>query len=230
MTVIIQTPITVMSKCKHRVYDHIKDEELYNTEIFDLSHEYNNGGIFTVTLVPINQGHRLEQYALRFTVDYNTLNEIYKEPGKFITAAMTQYEPDIDDMCAQINDHNEVINDGFFFDPSYVTKLPRGFTVVTYTEPDGSKEVIAYCDERNHIYTDEEKKTLDEVLGAGCYKLLDYKAAKRYIKNKDTELEKENKNASKSEEACYDHHSSESEGFMNEFLNSLFGKPGVEEF
>lgn len=230
MHVIIQTPIYVFSNDKFGAYSYANKEMAYETRTFVLSHEYNNGGIFTVTLTPFVKEKPLDQYALKFTVDYNTLNEIYKEPSKFITSVMNEYSPEINEMCDQVDNRDEAMK-GFFFDPSYVTKLPRGFTVVTYTEPDGSKEVIAYCDDRNHVYTAEEKMTLDELLGVGCYKLLDCKTARHYIKNKDAELEQQESKASKSEETCYDHHSPEAEGFMNNFLNNLFkGKPKVEEF
>jgi hypothetical protein len=128
----------------------------------------------------------------KFTVDYEALVEIYKDPAKFILEYVVKY-----DERYKISDNNIKSQRTDLF--GCLDKLPRGFTVTQYISKNGVvDETIVYNDNPKHEITAEEVVALDEILGQGNYTVFSSpKDAKAYIKKRDAELDAEEDEARK---------------------------------
>lgn len=166
----------------------------------------------------------------KFTVDYEALLEIYKDPAKFILDYVVKFDERYSINKEETGGDNievpEVPNKQFdHVDLTKYSKLyeiPLGFTVVQYTAPDGTTEdIIAYCTENRDV-TDEDIKQLDLALGNGNYRLLSSKVAKAYIKAKDKALNAAEKVANLKKEELEKPDPSERRPSPNPF-NMLFG-------
>lgn len=207
MFVIIQRPINVITDELIEVKSDINDngECFFNT--FLLDHVPVGYGLFTVFVSPYSTSIKrsLCEEPAKFTVDIEALQSIYNDPAKFIMEHVVvkddRYSILKEEDCIDI-DNPEMLCDDTMDNSSDKTSpsdifslfgfddvIPMGFNVVTYTKPTGEVDTIAYSDDKKHVYTDEEKAMLDKAIGAGKYKLLDYKSARVYRKAKEKEFD-----------------------------------------
>lgn len=198
MFIIIQRQIHVNTDIELKVKEYEDtpndDVEYFNT--FIIEHEANCNGTFTVSVSPYSteQESIMCEVPSKFTVDYEGLKEIYKDPAKFILDYVVKY-----DERYEISDDCEEVSDGDFmkFDhvdlskKSTLYKLPPGFTVTQFMSKDGKTEDIIVYNDDCKAATDEDIKLLDLALGKGNYRLLPAKLAKAYIKKKERILEKD---------------------------------------
>lgn len=205
MFIVIQRQIHVDTDVELKVkeYEDTPDDEAQYFSTFIIEHEANSNGTFTVFVSPYSteQDSIMCEVPSKFTVDFEGLKEIYKDPAKFILDYVVKFDEryeiskDDDD-----EDDEEVpkVEDRSFdhVDLSRMTTLyemPMGFTVVQYTNKDGiTEDIIAYCTAKRKV-TEKDVKLLDLALGAGNYRLLSAKEAKAYIKARDKALNAEEK-------------------------------------
>lgn len=218
MFVIIQRAIHVTTdmllEVKQYEDDSNDDAEFFDT--FIIEHEAIGNGIFTVSVSPYSydQESIMCEAPSKFTVDYEALQDIYKDPAKFILDQVVKYDERyslsddtdhskdiISDMnLPEINMSDVNIKPISISDMFKLDHMPAGCNVVSYSNKDGEvTDVIIYSDDPKFTFTDEQKMKFDEIYGVGKYKIMDTKEARRYIKQKEKALDKEN------EEYCKAH-------------------------
>lgn len=198
MFIIIQRQIHVNTDIDLKVkeYEDTSDDDAEYFNTFIIEHEANSNGTFTVSVSPYSteQESIMCEVPSKFTVDYEGLKEIYKDPAKFILDYVVKY-----DERYEVSDDCEEVVDGDFVEFDHVDlsrnstlyKLPQGFTVTQFTNKDGKTEDIIVYSNNCKDATDEDIKLLDLALGKDNYRLLPTKLAKAYIKKKERALEKE---------------------------------------
>ncbi len=193
-----QIHVDIDVELKVKEYEDDIDDNAQYFDTFIIEHEANSNGTFTVSVSPYSydQESIMCEVPSKFTVDYEALLEIYKDPAKFILDYVVKFDERYSINKEETEGDNievpEVPNKKFdHVDLTKYSKLyeiPMGFTVVQYTAADGTTEdIIAYCTENRDV-TDEDIKLLDLALGNGNYRLLSSKVAKAYIKAKDKAL------------------------------------------
>lgn len=200
MFIVIQRHMHVDTDVEIKVkeYEDTPDDDAEYFSTFIIEHEANGNGTFTVCVFPysIEQESIMCEVPSKFTVDFEGLNEIYKDPTKFILDYVVKfderYEVSKDDEdVPKVEDRSfDYVN---FNRSTTLYRIPMGFTVVQYTNPDGiTEDIIAYCTAKRKV-TEEDVKLLDLALGVGNYRLLSEKEAEAYIKAKDKELNADEK-------------------------------------
>lgn len=202
MFIVIQRQIHVDTDVELKVkeYEDTPDDDAEYFSTFIIEHEANSNGTFTVSVYPysIEQESIMCEVPSKFTVDFEGLKEIYKDPTKFILEYVVKFDEryeiskddnDEDEGIPKVEDRSfDYVN---FNRSTTLYRIPMGFTVVQYTNPDGiTEDIIAYCTAKRKV-TEEDVKLLDIALGVGNYRLLSEKEAKAYIKAKDKELNAE---------------------------------------
>ena len=198
MFIIIQRQIHVNTDIELKVkeYEDTPDDDVEYFNTFIIEHEANSNGTFTVSVSPYSteQDSIMCEVPSKFTVDYEGLKEIYKDPAKFILDYVVKY-----DERYEVSDDCEEVADGDFMEFDHVDlsrkstlyELPQGFTVTQFTNKDGKTEDIIVYSNDCKTATDEDIKLLNLALGEGNYRLLPTKLAKAYIKKKERILEKD---------------------------------------
>lgn len=196
MFVVIQRPVHVDidEMLEVRAFDDTPDDDAEYFNTFILEHAATGNGVFTVMISPYSydQDSIMCEETSKFTVDYEALVEIYKDPAKFILEYVVKY-----DERYKISDDNIKSQRTDLF--GCLDKLPRGFTVTQYISKNGAvDETVVYNDIPKHEITAEEIAVLDEILGQGNYTVFSSpKDAKAYIKKRDAELDAEEDEARK---------------------------------
>lgn len=196
MFVIIQRPVHVDidEELEVRAFEDTPDDDAEYFNTFILEHEAIGNGVFTVMISPYSydQDSIMCEEPSKFTVDYEALVEIYKDPAKFILEYVVKYD-----------ERYKISNDNVRSQRvdlcGCLDKIPRGFTVTQYISKDGAvDETVVYNDIPKHEITAEEIAVLDEILGQGNYTVFSSpKEAKAYIKKRDDELDAEEDEARK---------------------------------
>lgn len=202
MIVITQRPIHVDTDKLIAVRQY-EDTDPADTEFYDtfiIEHECVGNGMFKVSVSPYSydQESIMCEIPSAFTVDFDALKDIYEHPSDFILNQVLKYDAryelsdDFDDrMCGQ--DQNTDKTDLINTDPFNLDDIPPGSTVVSYMDKDGRLEdVVIYSDDPKYVFTNEQKLKFDEKYGVGNYRIMDAKAAKLYIKQREKELDKKN--------------------------------------
>ena len=204
MFIVIQRQIHVETDVELKVkeYEDTPDDDAEYFSTFIIEHEANSNGTFTVFVSPYSteQESIMCEVPSKFTVDFEGLKEIYKDPAKFILDYVVKFDeryevskddddedeevPKVEDKSFDHVDLNKM---------STLYKMPMGCTAVQYTNKDGITEDIIVYFTSKHKVTEEDVKLLDLALGAGNYRLLSAKEAKTYIKAKDKALNAEEK-------------------------------------
>lgn len=205
MFIVIQRQIHVETDVELKVkeYEDTPDDDAEFFSTFIIEHEANSNGTFTVFVSPYSteQESIMCEVPSKFTVDFEGLKEIYKDPAKFILDYVVKFDERYEVFKDDDEDEDEEVPkvENRSFDHvdlsrmSTLYEMPMGFTVVQYTNKDGvTEDIIAYCTAKRKV-TEEDVKLLDLALGTGNYRLLSAKEAKAYIKARDKALNAEEK-------------------------------------
>ena len=205
MYVILQKPVTVRfpNDVQVSVFNEKASKSGWDTitdvDVFEITHEPDRSGGYTVTVTPesSSRNYIVTDAICRFTTDYRGLCEIYSDLHKFIIDNVVRKEAEpFDEPIAKQDPHITIpqFPTDDFFTTAFDERMPKGTTTVRYTNPNNSSanETIVYFDSKKMYNNPKTIEMLDECLGKGNYKLMYPKEAKKYIKQRDEALDKEN--------------------------------------
>lgn len=222
MFVVIQRPVHVDidEELEVRAFEDTPDDDTEYFNTFILEHEAAGNGVFTVMISPYSydQNSIMCEEPSKFTVDYEALVEIYKDPAKFILEYVVKY-----DERYKISDNN--IRSQRVDLCGCLDKIPCGFTVTQYISKNGAvDETVVYNDIPKHEITAEEIAVLDEILGQGNYTVFSSpKDAKAYIKKRDDELDAaEEDEAKKKEDSVKEDVKSHDESWADKVIRTFY--------
>jgi hypothetical protein len=165
MFVVIQRPVHVDidEELEVRAFEDTPDDDAEYFNTFILEHEAAGNGVFTVMISPYSydQNSIMCEEPSKFTVDYEALVEIYKDPAKFILEYVVKY-----DERYKISDNN--IRSQRVDLCGCLDKIPCGLTVTQYISKNGAvAETVVYNDIPKHEIQQRKllcwMKSLDKV-------------------------------------------------------------------